>query len=177
MWISDVKTKETSDPEAETNLAVETGIKKQPGATIDHTKVKITVKFYDTVGDKEIKLTDVDVTYEWLTPKHDWTDTNPEVISARYLRLKNKSPSPDAKVGHRRYLGYIIQVYHDDELQDVQAQPSLLLQHSWVGAGIKRADQWGKGSPEASPNLAEAKPTPEPTEDTDEDFEKMNRLR
>src|SRR4026209_2737711 len=31
MGISDVKTKETSDPEAETNLTLEIGIKKQPG--------------------------------------------------------------------------------------------------------------------------------------------------
>ena len=70
-----------SDPEAETNLALEIGIKKQPGAAIDHTKVKILVFLYDTVDDRDIKLTDADVNYEWLTPKHDWTDTNPEVLS------------------------------------------------------------------------------------------------
>ena len=38
MGISDVKTKETSDPEVETNLTLEIGIKKQPGATVDHNK-------------------------------------------------------------------------------------------------------------------------------------------
>jgi hypothetical protein len=41
MGITEVKAAETSDPDAETNLALKIGIKKQPGATIDHTKVKI----------------------------------------------------------------------------------------------------------------------------------------
>jgi len=151
MGISDVKTTETPDPDAEKNLALQIGIKKQPGATIDHNKVKIFVKFYDTVGDKDIKLTDADVNYEWLTPKHDWTDPNPEVLSVRYLRAKTAGASSESSLseaaaavrpgqrgrgkgsapnsGQRKYLGYIIQVYYDDELQAVQAEPSRLLQH------------------------------------------------
>src|SRR5436309_2434613 len=84
MGISEVKTTETPDPDAEKNLTLEIGIKKQSGATIDHMKVKILVEFYDTVGDKDIKLTNADVNYEWLTPKHDWSETNPEVLSVRY---------------------------------------------------------------------------------------------
>src|SRR6267378_219671 len=151
MGISDVKTTETPDPDAEKNLALQIGIKKQPGATIDHNKVKIFVKFYDTVGDKDIKLTDADVNYEWLTPKHDWTDTNPEVLSVKYLRAKTAGASSESSLseaaatvrpgqkgrakgsaadsGKRKYLGYIIRVYYDDELQAVQAEPSRLLQH------------------------------------------------
>jgi tetratricopeptide (TPR) repeat protein len=151
MGISEVKTTETPDPDAEKNLALQIGIKKQPGTTIDHNKVKIFVKFYDTVGDKDIKLTDADVNYEWLTAKHDWTDTNPEVLSVRYLRTKTAGASSESSLseaaaavrpgqkgrgkgspansGQRKYLGYIIQVYYDDELQAVQAEPSQLLQH------------------------------------------------
>jgi tetratricopeptide (TPR) repeat protein len=151
MGISEVKTTETPDPDAEKNLALQIGIKKQPGTTIDHNKVKIFVKFYDTVGDKDIKLTDADVNYEWLTPKHDWTDTNPEVLSVKYLRAKTVGASSESSLsetaatvrpghkargkgsaadsGQRKYLGYIIQVYYNDELQAVQAEPSRLLQH------------------------------------------------
>jgi hypothetical protein len=69
MGISDVKTNQTSDPEVETNLTLEIGIKKQPGAVIDHNKVKILVFLYDVVNDKDIKLTDADVSNEWLTSK------------------------------------------------------------------------------------------------------------
>jgi tetratricopeptide (TPR) repeat protein len=151
MGISEVKTTETPDPDAEENLTLQIGIKKQPGATINHTKVKILVEFYDTVGDKDIKLTNADVNYEWLTPKHDWSETNPEVLSVRYVRAKTAGVSPESSLseaaatvrpgqktrgktsaadsGQRKYLGYIIRVYYDDDLQAVQAEPSRLLQH------------------------------------------------
>jgi tetratricopeptide (TPR) repeat protein len=150
MGITEVKTAETSDPDAETNLVLRIGIKKQPGATVDHTKVKILVEFYDTVGDKDVKLTDADVNYEWLTPKHDWTDSNPEVLSVSYLRAKAGGVSPESSLseaaatvrpgqkgrgkgstadsGKRKYLGYRIRIYYDDKLQAVQAEPSRLLQ-------------------------------------------------
>jgi len=151
MGITEVKTTETPDPDAEKNLTLQIGIKKQPAATVDHTKVKILVEFYDTVGDKDIKLTNADVNYEWLTPKHDWMETNPEVLSVRYLRAKTAGASSESALseaaatvrpgqkgrakgsaadsGKRKYLGYIIRVYYDDELQAVQAEPSRLLQH------------------------------------------------
>ena len=151
MGISEVKTTETPDPDAEKNLTLQIGIKKQPGATIDHMKVKILVEFYDTVGDKDIKLTNADVNYEWLTPKHDWTETNPEVLSVRYVRARTAGASAESSLseaaasvrpgqksrgkgsladsGKRKYLGYIIRIYYNDDLQAVQAEPSRLLQH------------------------------------------------
>lgn len=150
MGISDVQTKETSDPEAETNLTLEIGIKKQPGAAIDHNKVKILVFLYDVVNDKDIKLTDADVSNEWLTSKHDWSDTNPEVLLVRYVRAKTggalsesslseaaakvrpgqkgRGSKGSADIGQRKYLGYIVRVYYGDDLQAVQAEPSRLLQ-------------------------------------------------
>ena len=151
MGVTEVKATETPDPDAETNLALRIGIKKQPGATIDHTKVKILVEFYDTVGDKDVKLTDADVNYEWLTPKHDWVDTNPEMLSVTYLRPKTAVVSPESSLseaaatvrpgqkgrgakssaagsGKRKSLGYRIRIYYDDKLQAVQAEPSRLLQ-------------------------------------------------
>ena len=150
MGISDVKTKETSDPEAETNLALEIGIKKEPGAVIDHNKVKILVFLYDVVNDKDIKLTDADVSNEWVTSKHDWSETNPEVLLVRYVRAKTggalsesslseaaakvkpgqkgRGSKGSADVGQRKYLGYIVRVYYGDDLQAVQAEPARLLQ-------------------------------------------------
>jgi hypothetical protein len=151
MGITQVETTETPDPDTAKNMALRIGIKKQPGASIDHMKVKILVEFYDTVGDKEIKLTDADVNYEWLTPKHDWTETNPEVLSVKYVRPKMSGASSESSLseaaaavrpgrkarstkgsaadsGQRKYLGYIIRVYYDDDLQAVQAEPSRLLQ-------------------------------------------------
>jgi tetratricopeptide repeat protein len=150
MGISEVKTTVTPDADAETNLALEIGIKKEPGAVVDHDKVKILVFLYDIVNDKDIKLTDADVTNEWLTPKHDWSDTNAEVLLVRYVRAKTggalsesslseaaakvrpgqkgRGSKGAAETGQRKYLGYIVRVYYDDELQAVQAEPSRLLQ-------------------------------------------------
>ena len=150
LGISEVKATETPDPDADTNLALRIGIKKQAGVEVDHTKVKILVEFYDTVGDKDVKLTDADVNYEWLTPKHDWAGTDPEVLSVTYLRPKIALGSPEASLseaaasvrpgqksrtrsslpdsGKRKYLGYRIRIYYDDKLQAVQAEPSRLLQ-------------------------------------------------
>jgi len=150
MGISEVKTNQTSDPEVETNLTLEIGIKKQPGAVIDHNKVKTLVFLYDVVNDKDIKLTDADVSNEWLTSKHDWSDTNPEVLLVRYVRpktsgalsesslseaaakvrpgQKGRGSKSSADSGQRKYLGYIVRVYYGDDLQAVQAEPSRLLQ-------------------------------------------------
>ena len=150
MGITEVKAAETADPDAETNLALRIGIKKQTGTAVDHTKVKILVEFYDTVGDKDVKLTDADVNYEWLTPKHDWAGADPEVLSVSYLRPKTGVGSPESSLseaaasvrpgqkgrtkssftdsGKRKYLGYRIRIYYDDKLQAVQAEPSRLLQ-------------------------------------------------
>src|SRR5438477_4798495 len=76
LGITEVTASETPDPDSETNLMLRIAVKKKPNAVIDHTKVKIQVFFYDTVGDNEIKLTDADVSYEWLTPNHDWANSD-----------------------------------------------------------------------------------------------------
>lgn len=149
MGISDVKTTQTPDPDAETNLTLQIGIKKEPNATIDHTKVRVLVYPYDIVDDKDIKLTDADVNFDWLTPKHDWSEANPEVLQVHYVRAKTSGLSDSslseaaAKVrpgqksrgakgsavaGQRKYLGYIVRVYYDDKLQAEQAEPARLLQ-------------------------------------------------
>jgi len=149
--ISEINATETPDPDAETNLTLRIGIKRQATAQIDHTKVKIQVFFYDTVNDRDVKLTDADVNYEWLTPKHDWSDTNPEILSVTYLRPKTKGTSSEATLseaaaavkpsqksratkggssgeGTRKYLGYRVLVYYNDRLQAAQAEPVRLLQ-------------------------------------------------
>jgi hypothetical protein len=148
--IAEVSATETPDTDAETNLMLRIGVKKKPNAVVDHTKVKIQVFFYDTVDDKDIKLTDAEVNYEWLTPNHDWAQANPEVLAVTYVRPKNKSKSqeealsaaaaaiipgkkprptksPTEDVGRRKYLGYIVRIYYNDKLQAQRAEPTKLL--------------------------------------------------
>ena len=155
--ITEVTATDTPDVDAETNMKLKIAVKSRPNTAIDHTKVKIQVFFYDTVDNKEVVLTDADVSYEWLTPHHDWKDTNPEILAVTYLRQKNKPISPDAALsaaaaavtppggkkksstkkepaeelpgegGHRKYLGYIVRIYYTDQLQAVRADPTKLL--------------------------------------------------
>jgi hypothetical protein len=151
LGISEIAASETPDPDSETNLMLRISVKKRPNTVIDHTKVKIQVFFYDTVGDNDIKLTDADVSYEWLTPNHDWADSNSETLAVTYIRPKSKAktaesdlaaaaaainpakkgkptkPSQPAESGVRKYLGYIVRVYYNDQLQDKRADPSKLL--------------------------------------------------
>jgi tetratricopeptide (TPR) repeat protein len=152
--ITDVTATDTPDPDAETNMKLKISVKARPNTPIDHTKVKIQVFFYDTVDNKEVVLTDADVSYEWLTPHHDWKDTNPEILAVTYVRAKNKSsteadlaaaaasvtppgtskkkpaatkPATTADAGHRKYLGYIVRIYYSEQLQAVRADPTKLL--------------------------------------------------
>jgi tetratricopeptide (TPR) repeat protein len=151
LGISEVTASETPDPDAETNLMLRIAVKKRPSAVIDHTKVKIQVYFYDTVGDNDIKLTDADVSYEWLTPNHDWAESNSETLAVTYIRPKSKTKSaesdlaaaaaainpakkgkpikasPPPESSNRKYLGYIVRVYYNDQLQDKRAEPNKLL--------------------------------------------------
>ncbi len=155
--ITEVAATDTPDPDADTNMKLKISVKARPNTPIDHTKVKIQVFFYDTVDNKEVVLTDADVSYEWLTPRHDWKDTNPEILAVTYLRAKNKTSSDaalaaaaasvtppgstkkkapakketatdvSAEAGHRKYLGYIVRIYYSEQLQAVRADPTKLL--------------------------------------------------
>jgi tetratricopeptide (TPR) repeat protein len=155
--ITEVTATDTPDVDAETNMKLKIAVKARPTTPIDHTKVKIQVFFYDKVDDKEAVLTDADVSYEWLTPHHDWKDTNPEILGVTYVRPKNKPISSDAALsaaaaavtppggkkksstkkeptaelpgegGHRKYYGYIVRIYYNDQLQDARADPTKLL--------------------------------------------------
>ena len=156
--ITEVTATNSPDTDAEKNMKLKIGVKVRPKTVIDHTKVKIQVFFYDMVDNKEVVLTDADASYEWLTPHHDWKDTNPEILAVTYLRPTNKPISSDAALsaaaaavtppgstkkksstrkepsaelsdegGHRNYLGYIVRIYYNDQLQAVRADPTKLL--------------------------------------------------
>ncbi len=151
--ISEVNPATENDPEAETKLRLRVGVKRRPDVAVDHTKVKIQVFFYDVVDNDQVALTDAEVNYEWITPGHNWTDTDTEVLDVTYFRPKTSSTSPASvpvpdsvekaqragKKGvphetlptnegsQRTYLGYIVRVYYKDQLQAVRADPTRLL--------------------------------------------------
>jgi tetratricopeptide (TPR) repeat protein len=156
--ITEVTPTQTNDPDADVHLMLRVAVKKRPDAMIDYTKVKIQVFFYDTADNNQrVVLTDAEVSYEWLTPNHNWQDSNPEILAVTYLRPKKDALTSDAaltaaasevtppipgkrsrqskppptneslETGPRKYLGYIVRVYYKDQLQAVRAEPNRLL--------------------------------------------------
>ena len=135
--ITEVTATNSPDADPEKNMKLKIGVKVRPNTVIDHTKVKIQVFFYDTLANNGVVLTDAGVRYEWLTPHHDWKDTNPEVLAVTLrpkkkvnplATVKNKTTKELSSKGtHRKYLGYIVRIYYDDQLQAVRADPTKLL--------------------------------------------------
>jgi tetratricopeptide (TPR) repeat protein len=94
--VTNIETEQIPDPDAETNFRLKIGIKKRDGVTIDHSKLRIMVLFYDTLDNDKIVATDADVNYEWMSPKHDWVDSNPETLIVTYLRSKTHAITSEA---------------------------------------------------------------------------------
>src|SRR5205814_9893158 len=78
--VTNVETEQVADPEAETSFRLRIGIKKRQGVAIDHSKLRIMVLFYDSIDEDKVVATDADVNYEWMNPKHDWMESNPETL-------------------------------------------------------------------------------------------------
>jgi hypothetical protein len=155
--VTNIENEQVPDPDAETNLRLKIGIKKRDGVAIDHSKLRIMVLFYDAMDEDKVVPTDADVNYEWMNPKHDWVESNPETLIVTYLRSKTHAITSEAALsaaaaavtpgkssrskkrggdstgtdsldsGRRRYLGYVIRILYDDKLQTVRADPPRLV--------------------------------------------------
>jgi tetratricopeptide (TPR) repeat protein len=94
--VTSIETEQVSDPDAETNFRLKIGIKKRDGVAIDHSKLRIMVLFYDSLDNDKVVSTDADVNYEWMNPKHDWVESNPETLIVTYLRSKTHAITSEA---------------------------------------------------------------------------------
>src|SRR5947207_1464689 len=93
--VTSIETEQIPDSEAETNLRLKIEIKKRQGVAIDHSKLRIMVLFYDSVDNDKVVATDADVNYEWMNPKHDWVESNPETLIVTYLPSKTHAISSE----------------------------------------------------------------------------------
>ena len=94
--VTSIETEQVPDPDAETNFRLKIGIKKRDGVAIDHSKLRIMVLFYDSLDNDKVVATDADVNYEWMNPKHDWVESNPETLIVTYLRSKTHAITSEA---------------------------------------------------------------------------------
>ena len=105
----------------ETSVEIIIGVAPQPNARKG--EVEIRVFFFDMTRNRELRPTEAQVAYEWLTPVRDWTDPTPKYLVATYLRPR----APRRSAEDLRYGGFIVRVYFDGKLQDQRAVPEELL--------------------------------------------------
>lgn len=96
-------------------------IASRPNAKIG--EVEILVFFFDVTRAGELRPTDAQVAYNWITPERDWTDPSPKYLEATYLRPRTPRRAPE----RLRYGGLLVRVYSDGQLQDERSEPKALL--------------------------------------------------
>ena len=136
---------------------------------VDKDSLEIRIFFYDLTPNNEMRPTDAQVTYQWLTPVRDWSDPTPKYLAATYL----KRPVRDRSSERLRYGGFVVRVYSDGKLQDERTKPEALL--SYLRSTANQQLPSPSIVPAASPtpvlaaslapqrNLSATKPTPLPT--------------
>jgi TolB-like protein/tRNA A-37 threonylcarbamoyl transferase component Bud32/predicted Zn-dependent protease len=120
--ITETTLSEITDPKANSHFTLKVGVKPRPGTPNGHA-VRIVVSFYDLTKDNKMMPTNAQVSYHWLTSEAGWAEAVPRFLEATYVRPKAQTPSSD----RRRYGGFIVRVYFDDQLQDSRASPPGLL--------------------------------------------------
>lgn len=130
-------------------VAARIGVAPQGNAQVSD--VEIRVAFYDVTRDGEMRPTNAEVAYEWLTPVRDWSDPRPKYLVATYVR-----PRQPRNSGERlRYGGFIVQVYANGQLQDERSEPKQILARLRQSAGPReRAEAADRVAPAPPPNLA-----------------------
>jgi hypothetical protein len=119
LHIVGVRAIDVSDPDAEKSVTLSVTVAKtQQAAVVDDNKVRTDVFFYESVGDKELKLTDANVSYDALAA-HDWSSMSPAVYTVDYKRPKNTGTD-------RKYIGYMVRLYYNEQLQAQYAEPAKL---------------------------------------------------
>ena len=113
-------------------------IKARPGLTIDTRQMKLHVFFYEKDESGEIQLTESKVVSQWISPPVDWKDNEPELLDVTYSLPE--SASSNATPG-RQFVGYIVGVYYNAELQDTRAAPGLLAKKFPLPLYLKQESQ------------------------------------
>jgi len=103
-------------------------IKSRQKTMVDTRQMKLHVFFYEQDEAGEIQLTESKVVSQWISPPVNWADNEPELLDVTYILPDSDLPGSAASNGSpgRKFVGYIVGVYYNGELQDTQAEPGAL---------------------------------------------------
>jgi len=119
--ITEIGVSEATGRSGQRNVSVKIGV--APRRDARHGEVEIRVAFFDVTPTGEMRPTDAQVGYEWLTPKRDWGDLAPKYLVATYA----PSPSPQVAGEKLRYGGFVVRVYFDGQVQAERSEPRDLI--------------------------------------------------
>jgi hypothetical protein len=129
--ITEITEAEERGPRGETFIVAKIGM--SPRTAAEKENIEIRVLFFDVDANNEMRPTDAQVTYEWITPVRDWTDPAPKYLAATYLKpsVRPSRRSVPAKADRSseqlRYGGFLVRVYCDGKLQDERSKPDELI--------------------------------------------------
>jgi hypothetical protein len=119
--ITEIGSTEARGRNGQKNVAVKIGVAPRPN--IPKGEVEIRVSFFDLTEANEMRPTEAEVNYEWLTPVRDWKDPTPKYLVATYEGAGSSRKSAD-KI---RYGGFVVRVYFDGQLQAERSEPKGLV--------------------------------------------------
>lgn len=108
--------------------ALRVAIKSRPGVSVDTRQMKLHVFFYEKDEAGDIQLTESKVVSQWISPPVNWADNEPELLDVTYILPDSNLPGSAASNGSpgRTFVGYIVGIYYNSELQDTRADPGNL---------------------------------------------------
>ncbi len=101
-------------------------IQTKPGSRPAGADLALLVYFYDLVDGKRFLPSTADTSESYISAPYDWHNGESEQIEVTYYQpvFTNEQKR---ELGERVYYGYIVELYYQDELQDVVAAPRKLM--------------------------------------------------
>lgn len=119
--ITEIGKTETKGRNGQLSVALKIGV--APIADAKKGEVEIRVAFFDVNAAGEMRPTNAQVDYEWITPVRNWADPSPKYLVATY---QGSSPARDP-AQQLRYGGFLVRVYFDGRLQAERSDPKELV--------------------------------------------------
>ena len=121
-----ITAEEKTDDKSAKRFTLHIPIKARPHSKIDPHELAIHVLFFDILNGQNVAQTSANVSSRWLTAPADWVDSDTEELAVEY-RLP--APEPGTRE-ERRYFGYVVRIYYQQQLQAATSDPERLAQEN-----------------------------------------------
>ena len=124
--IGDIAEIRDTEISAGERITLRVQINAKPGTQPVGAEMALLVYFYDLVDGKQFLPSTADTSESYISAPYDWLGGENEQIEVSYYQPVFTTEEK-RDLGERIYYGYIIELYYQDELQDVVAAPRKLM--------------------------------------------------